>query len=147
MAQRDPHELLGERIDGLVGDATQNEMNTQDAAALIANGCRCVCEGATMPVTADASRVLQEAGILYGPGKAANAGAAVVSAFETAQNASGLVWSAAAIDRRLRAMMAQIHRTCLDTAAAYGSPGNYVNGANLAAFVRLADAVLAQGVV
>ncbi|HQL25177.1 MAG TPA: NADP-specific glutamate dehydrogenase, partial [candidate division Zixibacteria bacterium] len=90
--------------------ATQNEMNTQDAAALIANGCRCVCEGATMPVTADASRVLQEAGILYGPGKAANAGAAVVSAFETAQNASGLVWSAAAIDRRLRAMMAQIHR-------------------------------------
>lgn len=134
-------------VDVAMPCATQNELNTQDAQALVGNGCECVCEGATMPVTPDGSRVLQDSGMLYGPGRAANAGGAVVSAIEAAQNVSGLPWSEKEVDDRLRQLMAQIHRTCLETAAAHGTPGNYVNGANIAAFVRLADAMLAQGVV
>ncbi len=134
-------------VDIAIPCATQNEINTEDARALLRNGCTCVCEGANQPLTADASMVLQESGILYGPGKAANCGAAVVSAFETAQNTLGLNWSAEEIDSRLHDLMRAIHDRCLRTAVEHGCPGNLIVGANIAAFTRLADAMLEQGVV
>ncbi|MGW0082690.1 NADP-specific glutamate dehydrogenase [Streptomyces sp. NPDC003393] len=127
--------------------ATQNELDEQDAAALVRNGVKAVSEGANMPTTPEAVHLLQRAGVAFGPGKAANAGGVAVSALEMAQNASRTAWSAARVEEELARIMSEIHNTCHETAERYGAPGDYVTGANIAGFERVADAMLAQGVI
>ena len=127
--------------------ATQNELNGKDAAALIKNGCIAVIEGANMPSTPEAARAFAEAGVAFGLGKAANAGGVATSALEMQQNASRDSWSFDYTEQRLANIMREIHRTVYETAEEYGSPGNYVLGANIAGFLRVADAMLAFGVV
>ncbi|MFD0053342.1 NADP-specific glutamate dehydrogenase [Streptomyces sp. NPDC127168] len=127
--------------------ATQNELDAEGATALIRNGVKAVSEGANMPATPDAVHLLQQAGVAFGPGKAANAGGVAVSALEMAQNHARTSWPAARVEDELAAIMTNIHTTCHETAARYGTPGDYVAGANIAGFERVADAMLAQGVV
>jgi glutamate dehydrogenase (NADP+) len=127
--------------------ATQNEISAEDAKVLLKNGCRLVSEGANMPSTPQAVDAYLEAGILYGPGKAANAGGVATSGLEMSQNSMRLGWNREEVDQRLHRIMVDIHRNCRDTAGDYGSPGNYVMGANIAGFVKVADAMLDQGLV
>ncbi|MFB7100099.1 NADP-specific glutamate dehydrogenase [Streptomyces hydrogenans] len=127
--------------------ATQNELDENDAAALVRNGVKAVAEGANMPTTAEAVHLLQRAGVAFGPGKAANAGGVAVSALEMAQNHSRTSWTAARVEEELAGIMTDIHRTCHETAERYGAPGDYVTGANIAGFERVADSMLAQGVI
>ena len=127
--------------------ATQNELNGIDAANLVEGGCRLVSEGANMPVTPEGQDILQEKGVLYAPGKAANAGGVAVSALEMAQASSRTFWSREEVDRRLHAIMKDIHQNCLEAAKAYGRPGNYMDGANIAGFLKVAKAMQDQGVV
>lgn len=127
--------------------ATQNELNCDDARQLVANGCYVVGEGANMPTTPEGVEVFREAKILYGPGKAANAGGVATSGLEMAQNSMRLSWSRQEVDDRLKLIMASIHEVACETAREYGSPGDYVTGANIAGFVKVADAMLAQGLV
>ena len=127
--------------------ATQNELDSDDAGELIRSGLLAVAEGANMPTTPGAVRVLQQAGVLFGPGKAANAGGVATSALEMQQNASRDAWTEEFTQARLTDIMVAIHQRCRDTAEEYGQPGNYVAGANIAGFVKVADAVLALGVV
>lgn len=127
--------------------ATQNELNADDARALLKNGCMAVAEGANMPCTPEAIDLFQEAGILYGPGKAANAGGVAVSALEMQQNASRAKWSFERTEEELSDIMKDIHDTCLATADEFGKPGDYVLGANVAGFVRVATAMNQQGVI
>jgi glutamate dehydrogenase (NADP+) len=127
--------------------ATQNEISTQDAKVLLENGCYVVSEGANMPTEPDGVRQFLDAKILYGPGKAANAGGVATSALEMAQNAMHLSWQREEVDRRLREIMATIHRNSYETAVDYGQPGNLVVGANIAGFTMVADAMLEQGLV
>ncbi|BAU48350.1 glutamate dehydrogenase [Sulfurifustis variabilis] len=127
--------------------ATENELDEQAARTLIANGCIAVVEGANMPVTPEGVRLFQEAGTAYGPGKAANAGGVATSALEMQQNASRDAWTFEYTDRRLREIMGKIHRDCYETAEEFGHPRNYVIGANIVGFRRIAEAMLAFGVV
>ncbi|WP_029253816.1 NADP-specific glutamate dehydrogenase [Paraoerskovia marina] len=127
--------------------ATQNELDGAAAARLVANGCTAVAEGANMPCTPKAVRAFSEAGVAFGPGKAANAGGVATSALEMQQNASRDSWTFEYTEERLTSIMTDIHGRCLEAAETYGSPGNYVVGANIAGFTRVADAMLAQGVV
>jgi glutamate dehydrogenase (NADP+) len=127
--------------------ATQNELGSDDAAALVRGGVLAVAEGANMPSTPDAVEVFQQAGVLFAPGKAANAGGVATSALEMAQNAARERWSFEDSEVRLRAIMADIHSAAYAAAERYGHPGDYVVGANAAGFVRVADAMLAQGLV
>lgn len=127
--------------------ATQNEINEDDAKALVANGCKVVSEGANMPSTPEAVTVFLNAGILYGPGKAANAGGVATSGLEMSQNSLRLSWTREEVDSRLQGIMKAIFEQCHHTAEAYGTPGNYVNGANIAGFIKVADAMMDQGVV
>jgi glutamate dehydrogenase (NADP+) len=127
--------------------ATQNELDGEDAATLLQNGCRLVSEGANMPSTPEAVDQYLEAGIFYGPGKAANAGGVATSGLEMAQNSMRLNWSREEVDGRLREIMKNIHANCRRTAEAFGMPGNYVAGANIAGFTKVADSMLEQGVV
>jgi glutamate dehydrogenase (NADP+) len=127
--------------------ATQNELGDADAEALVGNGVRLVCEGANMPTTPQAVERLLAAGVLYGPGKAANAGGVAVSGLELTQGAQRLKWTREEVDARLRSIMQAVHRQCSEVAAEYGHPGNYVVGANIAGFLKVAEAMLAQGVV
>ena len=127
--------------------ATQNEIDEASARRLVANGCIAVGEGANMPTTPEGVRVFLEAGIAYGPSKAANAGGVATSALEMQQNASRDAWSFEHTERRLHEIMKEIHRSCHETAAEFGSPGNYVIGANIVGFLRVAEAMLAFGVV
>ncbi|WP_434046817.1 MULTISPECIES: NADP-specific glutamate dehydrogenase [Sorangium] len=127
--------------------ATQNELNARDAATLVKNGCRAVAEGANMPTTPDGVRVFLESGVAFGPGKAANAGGVATSALEMQQNASRDSWSFEHTEKRLAEIMTNIHRTCYDTAEELGVSGNYVVGANVAGFLRVARAMIALGVV
>jgi glutamate dehydrogenase (NADP+) len=127
--------------------ATQNEINGVDARRLIEGGVRLVCEGANMPSTSEAIAIFRDHNILFGPAKAANAGGVAVSGLEMAQDSMRMNWSREEVDARLRAIMRCIHRTCLDTAAAYGQDGDYLAGANIAGFVKVAGAVLDQGLV
>ena len=127
--------------------ATENEISGADAAALVANGVTVVCEGANMPTTPEGVERFLAAGVLYGPGKAANAGGVAVSGLELSQGALRLKWSRDEVDARLREIMRSIHAQCRETAAEYGREGNYVDGANIAGFVKVADAMLDQGVV
>ncbi len=127
--------------------ATQNELNEVDAKELVKNGCICVCEGANMPTTIEGFKVFTDAKILYAPGKASNAGGVATSGLEMSQNSMRLPWSREEVDHRLHEIMIRIHNTCVTTAEKYGTPGNYVNGANIAGFLKVADAMLDQGLV
>lgn len=127
--------------------ATQNEINSVDAQNLISNGVTAVSEGANMPTMPEGIDIFLDAGILYGLGKAANAGGVAVSGLEMTQNSMRLSWTREEVDNRLKMIMNSIHKTCLEAAEQYGTPGNYVNGANIAGFVKVADAMIDQGVV
>jgi glutamate dehydrogenase (NADP+) len=127
--------------------ATQNELTGADARLLIGNGVKAVSEGANMPTTPEAVHLFQQAGVAFGPGKAANAGGVAVSALEMSQNAGRASWAPARVEEELAAIMRSIHEVAYETAERYGAPGDYVTGANIAGFERVADAMLAQGVV
>ena len=127
--------------------ATQNELTGKDARTLVKNGVVAVGEGANMPSTPDAVRVFQEAGVLFAPGKAANAGGVATSALEMQQNASRDSWTFEQTEERLATIMRNIHDTCHETAEEYGAPGDYVLGANIAGFVRVAEAMRMLGVI
>ncbi|SRX93822.1 NADP-specific glutamate dehydrogenase [Microlunatus phosphovorus NM-1] [Mycobacterium shimoidei] len=130
-----------------IPSATQNELNGADAATLIDGGCRIVAEGANMPCTPDAVRRFTEAGVVFAPGKAVNAGGVATSALEMQQNASRDSWSFEYTEQRLAGIMRRIHDSCLATADEYGVPGDYVAGANIAGFIHVADAMLALGLI
>lgn len=127
--------------------ATQNELDATSAATLVSNGCKAVIEGANMPVTPGGAKILSEAGVAFAPGKAANAGGVATSALEMQQNASRDTWTFEYTEKRLQVIMQNIHTNCYQTAAEYGSPGNYVIGANIVGFKRVADAMIAFGVI
>ena len=134
-------------VDVAMPCATQNELDEQDAAALVANGVRCVAEGANMPSTAGAVRTFEKAGVLYAPGKASNAGGVATSGLEMSQNAMRLCWPREEVDSRLHSIMVGIHEACLEYGRGADGRVSYVNGANIAGFVKVADAMLAQGVI
>ena len=127
--------------------ATQNEINKKDAQNLVANGVYVVSEGANMPTVADGVEVFLQKKILYAPGKAANAGGVATSGLEMSQNSMRLPWPREEVDARLQQIMKNIHKTCVETAARFGTPGNYVNGANIGGFLKVANAMLDQGIV
>ncbi|MFO7937061.1 MAG: NADP-specific glutamate dehydrogenase [Kiritimatiellia bacterium] len=127
--------------------ATQNELDLDDAATLLKNGCSLVSEGANMPCTPPAVDLFVEKKILYGPGKAANAGGVATSGLEMSQNSARLSWTREDVDAKLNAIMVKVHEQCRSAAEEYGNPDNYVMGANIAGFVKVADAMLDQGVV
>ena len=127
--------------------ATENEIKEKDAYNLINHGIKLVCEGADMPCTPEAINIFMDKQILYAPSKAANAGGVAVSGLEMAQNSMRLSWTAEEVDNRLKLIMKRIHQTCLDAAAEYGEPGNYLAGANIAGFVKVVNAMLDQGLV
>src|SRR5712675_367288 len=127
--------------------ATQNEITAKDAANLLKNGIRLVAEGANMPSTLEATKLFLDAKILYGPAKAANAGGVATSGLEMSQNSARISWAREEVDDRLHKIMIAIHRNCYETAEKYGTPGNLVNGANIAGFMKVADAMLDQGLV
>jgi glutamate dehydrogenase (NADP+) len=127
--------------------ATQNEVNAKDAANLVKNGVYVIGEGANMPSTIDAVKVFLDAKILYAPGKAANAGGVATSGLEMAQNSMRYSWTREEVDSRLHLIMKSIHKACVETAERFGTPGNYVNGANIAGFLKVADAMMDQGLV
>ena len=137
----------GIKVDVALPCATQNEIYTEDAKELLKNGCFCVCEGANMPTTIDAYNIFRDAKILYAPGKASNAGGVATSGLEMSQNSMRLPWSKEEVDKRLHEIMRRIHDTCVTTAERFGAPGNYVNGANIAGFLKVADAMIDQGLV
>jgi len=127
--------------------ATQNEINQKDATNLVKNSVMLVAEGANMPSTLEAVQVYLDAGILYGPAKAANAGGVATSGLEMSQNSMRLSWSRDEVDQRLHQIMVAIHKNCYETAETYGTPGNLLNGANIGGFVKVANAMLDQGLV
>ena len=127
--------------------ATQNEINAKDAQNLINNSVYVVSEGANMPTTIDGIKIFLDNNILYGPGKAANAGGVAVSGLEMSQNSMRYSWTREEVDEKLRIIMKDIHKTCVDTAERFGTPGNYVNGANIGGFLKIADSMMDQGVV
>ena len=126
--------------------ATQNELDLDDAKALVAGGCIAVCEGANMPTTLEATQYIQQNGLLFSPGKASNAGGVATSGLEMSQNAMRLSWSAAEVDEKLHGIMVNIHNAARTAAAEFGEPDNYVLGANIAGFRKVADAMIDQGV-
>ena len=126
--------------------ATQNELDIEDAKQLVANGCMAVCEGANMPTTEEATKYLQDNKVLFVPGKAANAGGVATSALEMSQNSERLSWTFEEVDAKLKGIMVNIYHNIDDAAKRYGQEGNYVAGANIAGFEKVADAMLAQGV-
>ena len=127
--------------------ATQNEINGADAGNLLKAGVYVISEGANMPTTLDGVAKFLDAGILYAPGKASNAGGVATSGLEMSQNSMRLSWTREEVDQKLHHIMKSIHKNCADTAAAFGTPGNYVNGANIAGFLKVADAMMDQGLV
>ena len=137
----------GVKCDIAMPCATQNELDDSDAKTLVANGCICVSEGANMPSTPEAVSVFQKAKILYAPGKASNAGGVTTSGLEMSQNSLRLIWTSQKVDDRLKTIMADIHGSCVKYGADESGHIDYVKGANIAGFVKVADAMLAQGVV
>ena len=131
----------------VIPGATQNELDVDGARALLKGGCVIVAEGANMPTTPEGIAVFQEAGVLYAPGKAANAGGVATSALEMQQNASRDSWEFGETEEKLEEIMTHIHERCLGTAEEFGAPGDYVLGANIAGFIRVAEAMRALGVV
>jgi glutamate dehydrogenase (NADP+) len=145
--QSDHNPLWNIKADCAFPSATQNEINAKDAAHLIQNGVKVVAEGANMPSTLEAAKLFLEAGILYGPAKAANAGGVATSGLEMAQNSARLSWTREEVDDRLHKIMIAIHKSCFETAEKYGTPGNLVNGANIGGFLKVANSMLDQGLV
>jgi glutamate dehydrogenase (NADP+) len=143
----DHNPLWSIKADCAFPSATQNEINAKDAANLIKNGCKVVSEGANMPSTLEATKLFLEAGILYGPAKAANAGGVATSGLEMSQNSMRLNWTREEVDDRLHKIMIAIHKNCFETAEKYGTPGNLVNGANIGGFLKVANAMMDQGLV
>jgi len=125
--------------------ATQNELDLDDAKALVKNGCMVVAEGANMPTTLEATDYLLENKVLFAPGKASNAGGVATSGLEMSQNSMRLFWTKEEVDSKLHNIMVNIHQSCLDAAKEFGHPGNYVVGANIAGFLRVAKAMIDQG--
>lgn len=143
----DHNPLWDIKADCAFPSATQNEINQKDAANLIRNGVSVVCEGSNMSTTPEAVDIFMDNGILYAPGKAANAGGVGVSGLEMSQNSMRISWPRTEVDKRLRQIMRSIHTSCTNAADEYGQPGNYVAGANIAGFVKVANAMLDQGLV
>jgi len=143
----DHNPLWNHKAECAFPSATQNEINGKDAANLLKNGVYVVCEGANMPTNIDGVNKFLDAKILFGPGKAANAGGVATSGLEMAQNSMRVRWTREEVDARLFNIMKTIHEVCARTAEKYGTPGNYVNGANIAGFVKVADAMMDQGLV
>lgn len=143
----DYNPLWDRKADCAFPSATQNEINAKDADNLLRNGVYVISEGANMPTTMAGVDRFLKAGILYGPGKAANAGGVATSGLEMAQNSMRISWTREEVDARLYKIMKSIHATCYRTAEKYGTPGNYVNGANIASFLKVADAMMDQGLV
>jgi len=143
----DHNPLWDHKADCAFPSATQNEINWIDAQNLVKNGVYVVSEGANMPTTIEGVNIFLENKILYGPGKAANAGGVSVSGLEMSQNSQRLPWTREEVDARLQLIMKNIHRTCVEMADRFGTPGNYVNGANIGGFLKVADAMIDQGVV
>ncbi len=143
----DHNPLWDHKADCAFPSATQNEINGKDARNLVKNGVKLVCEGANMPTEPEGVHIFLENKLLYGPGKAANAGGVSVSGLEMTQNSMRLSWTREEVDQRLKMIMKSIHQSALDAAAAYGMPGNYVAGANIAGFLKVVDAMMDQGVV
>ena len=143
----DHNPLWNHKADCAFPSATQNEINGKDAQNLVKSGVTVVSEGANMPTTLDGVKVFLDAKILYGPGKAANAGGVATSGLEMTQNSMRLNWTREEVDNRLRMIMHSIHSSCVQMADRFGTPGNYVNGANIAGFLKVADAMMDQGVV
>ena len=145
--EADVNPLWNHKADCAFPSATQNEVSAKDARNLVDNGVAVVCEGANMPTVPEGIDIFIENKLLYGPGKAANAGGVSVSGLEMTQNSMRLAWTREEVDNRLQMIMKSIHKTCLDAAEQYGTPGNYMNGANIAGFVKVVEAMLDQGVV
>jgi glutamate dehydrogenase (NADP+) len=143
----DANPLWNHKADCAFPSATQNEINGKDAKNLLANGVYVVSEGANMPTMIEGVRQFIDAKILYGPGKAANAGGVSTSGLEMSQNSLRLSWTREEVDGRLQGIMKAIHKACWETAQEFGTPGNYVNGANIAGFLKVADSMMAQGLV
>ena len=135
------------KVDIALPCATQNELHLDDAKALVANGCLAVCEGANMPTTLEATKYLQENGVIFAPGKAANAGGVATSALEMSQNSERLSWSFDEVDAKLKGIMVNICHNMVNAAKRYNMEGNYVAGANIAGFEKVVDAMTAQGIV
>jgi glutamate dehydrogenase (NADP+) len=146
-SDRDHDPIWDHDADCAFPSATQNEINEKDAENLLRNGVYVVSEGANMPTVPEGVEAFVDAGILYGPGKAANAGGVAVSGLEMAQNSMRYGWTREEVDSRLKLIMKNIHDTCLDAAERFGAPGNYVHGANIAGFLKVADAMIDQGMV
>ena len=136
-------------VDVALPCAIQNELNLDEAKTLLANGCKAVVEGANMPSTLDAVEFFQASGdkIMFAPGKASNAGGVATSGLEMSQNSMRLGWTAQEVDARLHQIMINIHQSCVSAAERFGTPGNYVNGANIAGFLKVADSMIDQGLV
>ncbi len=143
----DDNPLWAHKADCAFPSATQNEINAEDAQNLVNNGVALISEGANMPTVPEGVDIFIENGLLYGPGKAANAGGVSVSGLEMTQNSMRLSWTREEVDNRLKLIMKSIHQTCREASEQYGSPGNYVVGANIAGFVKVVDAMLDQGLV
>jgi glutamate dehydrogenase (NADP+) len=143
----DYNPLWNHKADCAFPSATENEINEKDAQNLVNNGVTVVCEGANMPTTPQGINIFLENKLLYAPGKASNAGGVSVSGLEMTQNSMRLNWSREEVDNRLKMIMHSIHKACLDAAEQFGTPGNYMNGANIAGFVKVVDAMLDQGLV
>ncbi len=139
--------VWGVKADVALPCATQNELDGKDAATLIKNGCICVSEGANMPSTPEAVELFVEKKMLFGPGKAANAGGVATSGLEMSQNSMRMNWTREEVDRHLHGIMKSIHKTCVDHAKEYGQPGNYVMGANIGGFLKVANSMMDQGLV
>jgi glutamate dehydrogenase (NADP+) len=143
----DYNPLWNHKADCAFPSATQNEINGKDAQNLVDNGVFLISEGANMPTVPEGVDIFLQEKLLYGPGKAANAGGVSVSGLEMTQNSMRLAWTREEVDNRLKMIMKSIHQSSLDAAEQYGTPGNYVNGANIAGFVKVVDAMLDQGLV
>ncbi len=143
----DYNPLWNHKADCAFPSATQNEINGKDAQNLVKNGVFVVSEGANMPTTPEGVKVFLDHRILYGPGKAANAGGVATSGLEMSQNSMRYGWTREEVDNRLHLIMKSIHKSCVDASTRFGTPGNYVNGANIAGFLKVADAMMDQGLV
>jgi glutamate dehydrogenase (NADP+) len=137
---------IADKVDCAFPCSRQNELDAPDAEYLLKHGCKLVAEGANMPSTPSAVDIFVKSGILYAPGKAANAGGVATSGLEMSQNSERMYWTAETVDSKLREIMAAIHDNAYAAAEQYGHKGNYVMGANIAGFIKVADAMVAQGV-
>ena len=148
-SQPDPsvNGLWSVKVDVALPCATQNELNAAEAQALVDGGCSAVAEGANMPCTPEAVEVFQNNGLLFAPGKASNAGGVATSGLEMSQNSLRMNWTREEVDQKLEGIMVNIHKNAFETAEKYGKPGNYVFGANIAGFLKVAEAMMAQGIV